>query len=209
VVADADSGANPNVLASVEARQESSGVGVRTDFAVRLRRAVPSRVWRAAARLQTVPRGPWRTMRWRRGSKGGWRKQFVAMRCWRVTSDQQRHEGWLLGERATRGQPEERQSCWSNLPAATALAELAGMAHRRQAIEPFHAEAKGELGWDQDQGRLWPGCHRHAVTVMLASSCLVWLEWRQRRRRQAEGRRRDPFSPSAAVPAPDPAGGPS
>ena len=46
------------------------------------------------------------------------------------------------------------------------------MAHRRHAIEQFHEEAKGELGWDQYQGRLWPGFHRHAVTVMLAYSFL-------------------------------------
>jgi SRSO17 transposase len=77
------------------------------------------------------------------------------------------------------------------------------MAHRRYAIEQFHEEAKGELGWDQYQGRLWPGFHRHAVTVMLAYSFLVWLELRQRRRHQREGRRRDPIFPSADVSAPD------
>ena len=130
-------------------------------------------------------------------------------RCWRVTSDGQRYEGWLVGERATRGQPEERRYFWSNLPPDTSLEALAGLAHRRHAIEQFHEEAKGELGWDQYQGRLWPGFHRHAVTVMLAYSFLVWLEQRQRRRHQREGRRRDPFSPSTEAPAPDPAGGAS
>ena len=124
----------------------------------------------------------------------------MAVRCWRVTSDGQRHVGWLLGERAPQGQPEERKYYWSNLPAAVTLEELAGYAHRRHAIEQFHEEAKGELGWDQYQGRLWPGFHRHAVTVMLAYSFLVWLEQQQRRRHQREGRRRDPFSPSAGRP---------
>ena len=97
-----------------------------------------------------------------------------------MTSDGQRHDGWLVGERATQGQPEERKYYWSNLPPATPLEELAGYAHRRYAVEQFHEEAKGELGWDQYQGRLWPGFHRHAVTVMLAYSFLVWLELRQR-----------------------------
>src|SRR5207244_631934 len=55
-------------------------------------------------------------------------------------------------------------------------------AHRRHAIEQFHEEAKEELGWDQYQGRLWPGFHRHAVTVMLALSFLLCLELRQRHR---------------------------
>jgi hypothetical protein len=193
----------------LEARQKRYVVGVRTDGLVSLRRAVPSRGWRADERLQTVPRWQWRTIRWRRGRTGWRRKKFVAGRCWRVTSDQQRHEGGLLGERATRGQPEARNYFWSNLPAETAREELAGMAHRRHAIEPLHEEATGELGWDQYQGRLWPGFHRHAVTVMLAYSFLVWLALRQRHRRQEEGRRHDPFSPSADVLAPDPAGGAS
>jgi hypothetical protein len=40
------------------------------------------------------------------------------VRCWRVSSDGLRQVGWLLGERATRGQPEEQKHAWSNLPAA-------------------------------------------------------------------------------------------
>ena len=206
VVADADYGDNPHFLAGLEARQEPYVVGVRTDFAVSLGRVATSRVWRADERLETVPRGQWRVIRWRKGTKGWLRKKFVAIRGWRVTSDGQRHEGWLLGERATRGQPEERKYFWSNLPAESTLEELAGLAHRRHAIEQFHEEAKGELGWDQYQGRLWPGFHRHAVTVMLAYSFLVWLEQRQRRRHRRQGRPGDPFSPSAAPPAQHTAG---
>jgi SRSO17 transposase len=201
IVADADYGDNPNFLAGLEARQEPYVVAVRTDFAARLRNTAASRVWRADELLQTVPRWQWRTVRWRRGTKGWLRKKFVAVRCWRVTNDGQRHEGWLLGERATRGQPEERKYFWSNLSAETTLEELASVAHRRHAIEQFHEEAKGELGWDQYQGRLWPGFHRHAVTVMLAYSFLVWLELRERHRLKWQGRRRAAFSPSASSPA--------
>jgi hypothetical protein len=78
------------------------------------------------------------------------------------------------------------------------LDELAGYAHRRFAIEQFREEAKGEVGWDQYQGRLRLGFHRHAVTVMLVSSFLVWLELRQRHRHTRRGRPRDPSFPSAA-----------
>ena len=196
VVADADYGDNPNFLAGLEARQEPYVVAVRTDFQVSIGSAETTPVWRADQWLHSVPRWQWRTVRWRRGTKGWLRKQCVAVWCWRVTSDGHRHRGWVVGERATRGQPEERKYYWSNLPAETTLAELASLAHRRHAIEQFHEEAKGELGWDQYQGRLWPGFHRHAVSVMLAYSFLVWLERRQQRRSKRWGRSRDPFPPS-------------
>jgi hypothetical protein len=132
----------------------------------------------------------------------------VAVRCWRVTTEGRRCVSWLLGERTTRGQPEDRKYYWSNLPAAATLEKLAGYVHRRHAVEQFHEEAKGELGWDHDQGRLWAGFHRHAVTVMLAYSFLVWLELRQRRAPRGQGRPRDPFSPSTG-PAAYPPGGAS
>jgi SRSO17 transposase len=206
VVADADDGDNPNFLAGLEARQERYVVAVRTDFQVRVGQARTSPVWRADDLLQTVPRWQGRTVRWRRGTTGWLRKKFVAVRCWRVTSDGHGHEGWLMGERASQGQAEERKYFWSNLPPDTPLEVLAGYAHRRHAIEQFHEEAKGELGWDQYQGRLWLGFHRHAVTVMLAYSFLVWLEQQHRRSAKHQGRRRDPFPPSADVSAQDSAG---
>jgi SRSO17 transposase len=184
-------------LAGLEARQERYVVGVRVDFRISPQRKAASPVQRADQLLHSVPRWQWRTVRRRQGTKGWLRKKFVAVRCWRVTSDGQRHVGWLLGERTSRGQPEERKYYWSNLPAAATLEELAGCAHRRFAVEQFHEEAKGEVGWDQYQGRLWPGFHRHAVTVMLAYSFLVWLELGQRRHTKRRGRPRHPFSPSA------------
>jgi SRSO17 transposase len=197
VVADADYGDNPNFLAGLESRQEPYVVGVRADFRVRQQRRATSPVQRADHVLRALPRWQWRTVRWRHGTTGWLRKKFVAVRCWRVTSDGRQHVGWLLGERATRGHPEERKYYWSNLPAPVTLDELAGYAHRRYAVEQFHEEAKGELGWDQYQGRLWPGFHRHAATVMLAYSFLVWWELRQRTASRSRGRPRHPFSPSA------------
>ena len=196
-VADADDGDNPNFLAGLEGRQARYVVGVRRAFRVRMGRAARSPGLRAEELLQTVPRWPWRPMRWRQGTKGWRRQKFVAGRCWRVTAEGQRQVGWLVGERTTRGQPAERQSHWSTRSAAATLEALAGYAHRRYAVEPFQEAATGELGWDHDQGRLGPGFHRHAVAVMRAYSLLVWLERRQRRRQPRRGRPPAPFSPSA------------
>lgn len=109
VVAAADSGETPTCLAGLEARQAPSVVAVRTDVAVRRRQAATSRRWRADEVLHTGPRWQWRTMRWRQGTTGGWRKTCVVVRCWRVPRTGYRHEGWLGGERATQGPPAERQ----------------------------------------------------------------------------------------------------
>lgn len=197
VVADADYGDNPNFLAGLEVRRHRYVVAVRSDFEVRQKRrgAVPTQ--RAEQVLAALPRCQWRPILWRQGSKGWLRKKFVALRCWRLTSQGEARIGWLVGERAARGQSEERKYYWSNLPASVTLEELVGLAHRRHAIEQFHEEAKGELGGDQYQGRLWPGFHRHAVSAMLAYSFLLWQELRQRQKHARRGRPRDPFSPSA------------
>jgi SRSO17 transposase len=197
VVADADYGDNPNFLAGLETRRERYVVAVRTDLAVRPKRRGAPPVQRADQVLAALPRRQWRTIRWRQGTKGWLRKKFVAVRGWRITPEGRAVIGWLLGERAARGQPEERKYYWSNLPASAPLEQLVDYAHRRHAIEQFHEEAKGELGWDQYQGRLWPGFHRHAVTVMLAYSFLLWQALRQRQSHPRRGRPRDPFSPSA------------
>jgi SRSO17 transposase len=209
VVADADDGDHPNCLAGREARPERSVAGVRADFQVVCPRQTTTAGQRADRVLAVLPRWPWRTMRWRQGTTGWRRKKCVAVRCWRVTSAGRRHVGWLSGERAPRGQPEERQYSWSNLPASATPGELAGYAPRRHAVEPCHEEATGELGGDQDQGRLWTGFPRHAVTAMRASSFLVWLERRQRRGLSGRGRPRDPFSPSPGPTAVDATGNPS
>ncbi len=204
LVADADDGDHPNFLAGLETRQEPSGVAGRTDFQVSIGRPASRPVWRADAWRHRGPRWQSHTRRWRRGTNGWWRKQCVAVRSWRGTSQGQRYLGWVVGARATRGQPEARQYSWSHLPAETTLAELAGYAHRRPAIEPFHAEANGALAGDQDQGRLWPGFHRHAVTVMLADRVLVWLSERQQQcRPKRSGRLGDPCSPSPGAPPQD------
>ena len=209
VVADAGDGAPPHFLTALAVRQERYVMGVCADFRVSHQRQVTSPAPRVDQLLQALPRWQWRTIRWRQGRQGWLRKTCVAVRCWRVTREGQRHVGWLLGERATRGQPEERKYSWSNLSASATVEELAGYAPRRYAIEQFHAEATGEVGWDPYQGRLWPGFHRHTVTVMLAYSFLVWVELRQRHRPRGRGRPRDPFSPSPGSPAADAASDPS
>jgi hypothetical protein len=147
---------------------------------------------RADELIGAQPARSWRSVTWREGSKGWMRGKFVALRAWRVAASGHRKAGWLIGEDASDG---KRRYYWSSFGPDVPLERLVEYAHRRHWVEQYHEEAKGLLGWDQYQGRLWPGFHRHAVTVMLAYSFLVWQEWQRRQERARSGRPRRPFSP--------------
>jgi SRSO17 transposase len=193
VTADADYGDNPNFLAGLEQRRQSYVVAVRADFAVSTSRR-GGEVQRAEELIRAQAARSWRSVTWREGSRGWMRGRFIALRAWRVSASGRRRAGWLIGEDSSDG---KRRYYWSNFGADVPLERLVEYAHRRHWVEQYHEEAKGLLGWDQYQGRLWTGFHRHAVTVMLAYSFLVWQEWEQRQERARPGRPRRAFSPSA------------
>jgi SRSO17 transposase len=197
VVADADYGDNPNFLAGLEKRHKRCVAAVRKDFQVALTADGPAETVEAV--LAALPPRRWQTIRWREGSKGWLKGRFVAVRCWRVTSEEERYEGWLLGERPARdaGCKERWKYHWSNFGVEATLEEMVEYAHRRFGVEQFHEESKGLLGWDEYQGRLWTGFHRNSVLVMLAYSFLVKQEWEARQEVTLRGRPRGAFSPSA------------
>jgi SRSO17 transposase len=195
VTADADYGDNPVFLNGLEARHERYVVAVRCEFTVAATRR--GEALRADALLAAESRRSWVTLFWAEGSRGAQRAKFRALRCWRIDGDGTRHVGWLIGQRPGRGQRGDPKYFWSNASAATPIPTLVEYAHRRHWIEQYYEEAKGELGWDQYQGRRYDGFHRNAVIVMLMYSFLVWLEWRERDTVRRRGPTRRRFSPSA------------
>ena len=197
VVADADYGDNPAFLNGLESGGERVVANVRANFTVASARQAAVLGQRADDLLATVPRWQWHTYRWHEGSQGWLRAKFAAVRCWRVDGDGTRHVGWLIGQRAGRGQASDPKFFWSNFPVDTPLARLVEYAHRRAWVEQFHEEAKELLGWDHYQGRLWTGFHRNAALILLSYCFLVWLEWRERQAQVRRGRTRGAFSPSA------------
>lgn len=204
VVADGDYGDNPNFLAGLELRKERYVNAVHCDFRVAPGPFAPAQP--AEALIGACGKRQWRTVRWRQGSKGWLRAKVVALRCWRVTAEGTRRRGWLIGEDGSDG---KRRYYWSNFGPHTPLVRMVEYAHRRYWVEQFHEEAKGLLGWDQYQGRLWTGFHRNSVLVMLAYSFLVWQEFKQRQAASRRGRPRRAFSPSPRPQATAPTGGPS
>lgn len=99
---------------------------------------------------------------------------------------------WPTAHTGPRAERASRKFFWSNFGPYAAVTTMLEYAHRRHSIEQYYDEAKGELAWDQFQGRGYDAFHRHAVTVMLSYSFLVWLERRARQqvRRRGPARRR-------------------
>ena len=204
VTADADYGDNPVFLNGLEARGERHVVAVRADFTVAQTRRGPHAgpTERATDVLAAIPRGVWQSVAWAEGAKGLLRAKAVAVRCWRVDGDGTRHVGWLIGQRPARGQAPDGdwKYFWSDFGPQVGLTRLLEYAHRRHWVEQYYEEAKTLLGWDHFQGRRYDAFHRHAVTVMLSYSFLVWLEWRERQQVRRRGPTRRRFSPSAGPP---------
>ena len=151
---------------------------------------------------------PWRTVSWRRGTKGRLRARFAALRVRVADGPPQRigamgaqhvpgEEVWLVGEHRSTG---ERKYYLSNLPADTPLRQLAGAIKARWVCEQAHQQLKEELGLDHFEGRSWAGLHRHALMTMIAYAFL--------QSRRLTRTRRKKKSPRTAA-ATKPPGGPS
>ncbi len=119
----------------------------------------------------------WRTVTWRRGTKGPLKASFAAMRVrvadgtpTRAGERSHQHlpgeeEVWLVGESRSTG---EQKFYLSNLPPETTLKTLAATIKARWLCEQAHQQLKEELGLDHFEGRSWSGLHRHALMSMIA-----------------------------------------
>jgi SRSO17 transposase len=119
---------------------------------------VPSAASVGAAELfVALPRAAFRTIAWRRGTKGPLRGSFAAQRV-RVADGpvvaRARHlpggEAWLVCERRASG---ERKCYLANLPADVRLERLATLIKARWVCEQAHQQMKGELGLGHSEGR--------------------------------------------------------
>ncbi len=122
----------------------------------------------------------WRSVSWRRGTKGRLSARFAAVRVRVADGPPQRiramggqhmpgDEAWLIGERRASG---EHKYYLSNLPIDTPIAVLARTIKARWICEQAHQQLKEELGLDHFEGRSWQGLHRHALMTMIAYAFL-------------------------------------
>jgi SRSO17 transposase len=148
---------------------------------------VPSAPSVAAAELLEARPGAFRTIVWRRGTKGPLKAAFAALRV-RVADGPVvaggRHlpgeEAWLVGERRAAG---ERKYYLANLPPDAPLERLAALIKARWVCEQAHQQLKDELGLDHFEGRSWRGLHHHALLCQLALAFLQHLRLGGKKRR--------------------------
>lgn len=135
----------------------------------------------------------WRSLSWRRGTKGRLSARFAVKRVRVADGPPQRirnmggqhmpgEEVWLIGEHRKNG---ERKYYLANLPAETPLKTLAAAIKARWICEQAHQQLKEELGLDHFEGRSWTGLHRHTLMTMIAYAFL-----QTRRLTQAKGEKK-------------------
>ena len=203
ILADAGYGDQPAFLDGLETRKMAYGVGVAVSTRFRLAEAVeadpgdpPPRKYSGKGRplrastladripcleaqmiLAAQPLEAWSRTAWREGSKGALVKECARVRVYR-TGQHGKHvasSGWLVGERPLEGHAGDRKQYFVWGLDELGMDELIGLLHVRWVIERFYQDAKGELGLDDYEGRLWPGLHRHLALVMLAH-CFLTLQ---------------------------------
>ena len=133
----------------------------------------------ATAAIAALPDASWRSLSWRRGSKGDLTADFAALRVrvadGPVIAHNHRLPGeaaWLVCERRATG---ERKYTLSNAPEHVTLESLAALIKGRWVCEQMHQQMKEELGLDHFEGRSWRGLHHHALMTMIAFAFLQHL----------------------------------
>jgi SRSO17 transposase len=153
-----------------------------------------------AAWFKAMPETAFRTLSWRRGTKGPLQAGFAAVRV-RIADGPAVRRGqhlpgdevWLVCEHRSTG---ERKHHLANLPADTPLERLAALLKARWSCEQAHQQMKEELGLDHLECRSWRALEHHSLLTMMAFLFLQQLRLREKSRRS--GRRR---STAAAEPA--------
>jgi SRSO17 transposase len=166
--------AYPAAVTVAPAARKASAAGRRP------KHPVPSAESRSVeAIVAALPEAAFRTVAWRRGTKGDLRATLTAVRV-RVADGPVAARGqhlpgdevWLVCERRSGG---ERKYYLTDHPDGAPLEALAALIKARWVCEQAHQQLKGELGLDHFEGRGWSGLHHHALLCLIALCFLQHL----------------------------------
>jgi SRSO17 transposase len=129
------------------------------------------------------------------GAKGPRLYDWARIR--RPWTSEQGFEHWLLVRRK-RSKSAEKAYYLVFAPPGSTLAELAGAAGLRWAVEECFERAKDELGLDHCEARSWHGWHRHMSLCMAALAFLAKLSADLRRTAWSKPNETSPNKPIAA-----------
>ena len=195
VLADALYGGDYRLRRMLEARRQPYVLAVRSNHHLRfiaqegLIETDPKTI------AEDLPTDAWTTLAAGEGAKGLRLYAWAAIRLpW--TTDEG-FERWLLIRRG-RKEPEKLAYYLVFAPEGTALAELAGAAGLRWAVEECFERAKDDLGLDHCEARSWHGWHRHMSLVMAAAAFLAKLAADLRRAAWSKPNETSPKAPIAA-----------
>jgi SRSO17 transposase len=122
-----------------------------------------------------LPKGAWRTIRWREGSAGWLSSRFARVRV-RVGHNRAipelLSEEWLLIE-WPEGETAPTKYWLSTLPADISFLRLVDIAKLRWRIERDYQELKQEIGLGHYEGRGWRGFHHHATLCIATYGFLI------------------------------------
>jgi SRSO17 transposase len=123
--------------------------------------------------------GTFRSVAWRKGTKGALVGDFAIVRVRPADGDEATNgihlpgePAWLVCERFSNG---DRKYYLANLPASSSRKKIVGTIKARWACEQGHQQMKEELGLDHFEGRSWWGLHHHALLTMIAFAFLQTL----------------------------------
>ena len=156
-----------------------------------------------------LPKGAWRTLAWREGTRGPMQGRFARVPIWASHGYTQRqHQGGRAREWLWVEWPKDKEAptdYWlAHLgagPKTPTLRRLIELARERWRVEQDYRELKEELGLDHFEGRGWQGWHHHVTLACLAH---LFLQ-SERARPAAGGAQKKPGPGGHATPARKPA----
>ncbi len=173
VVTTAGYGSDTLFLEGLEQRKTEYMVEVPAEFSIQVARRKSPSGESARDIIARLADDAWQPIAWPRsaGYRGG--SLWTRVLGWRTTASGQGAFGWLIAERPLMETRDSLRYYFTNANPQASLNTFARMIRRASRFEEFTRFAKSELGWNQYEGRLWHGFHRHTLLVFLAYSFLT------------------------------------